>query len=269
VKGRAANVRRRWGFTLIELLVVIAIVAVLAALIFSTVQSARRRGNATQSSSNIRALASANMTYLADNGRYVPADEKRNMRRWHGGRKSLNAKFDPTLGFLAPYLGKSQRVTICPVFREILKGEDSFEEGTGGYGYNAAYIGGLPGGKWNADGTRESALAAHVEQPNRTVMFTSTAYAREGGLQEYAFCEPPFWDHGEGPTGARPSPSVHFRFEGKALVGWCDGHATFESPTPRGAGVNPHGGEVEGKDLGWFGPEKDNGYWNPKYEPER
>ena len=259
----------RRAFTLLELLIVVAIVAVLAALIFATVQSIRRRGGAMQSAHNLRVLAAANVAYLAENGRYVPADEKRNLRRWHGARKSISDPFDPAEGFLAPYLGKSKKVTPCPVFQEMLHGARTFEEGTGGYGYNAAYVGGLPGGKWRSDGTRDSARAANVEQPTRTIMFTSAAYAREGGLQEYPYCEPPFWDLGDGVLESRPSPSVHFRFDGKALVAWCDGHVSYEAPTTQGAETNPHGGVAEGKQLGWFGPEAENGYWNPRAEPVR
>ena len=61
-------------------------------------------------------------------------------------------------------------------------------------------------------------------------MFATTAYARAGGIQEYPFAEPPFWDFGDGPTGSRPSPTVHFRFDGRAIVGWCDGHVSFVEP---------------------------------------
>lgn len=255
----------RRAFTLVELIVVVAVVVILATLVLAGVQSVRRKGNATQSASNIRTLALANIAYHAENGRYAPADDKRNNRRWHGARIP-GGKFDPTLGFLAPYLGKERRVTACPVFQHMLKGADTFEEGTGGYGYNGCYIGGTPAWKWNSDGTRVSAVAASVERPAQTVMFTSTAYARANGLQEYPYCEPPHWDFGDGPSGARPSPTVHFRFDGKAVVAWCDGHVTFEAFEPRDAGDNPHGGEAQTKGLGWFGPDDDNGFWNPRAE---
>ena len=254
----------RRAFSLVELMVAVAIVAVLAALAFALLQRINRQGDATKSAHNIEVLAAANVAYSADNGRYAPADDKRNLRRWHGARTSPTEPFDPTQGFLAPYLGKSGVVGLCPAFQKMAKSKESFEQGTGGYGYNAAYVGGQPGGKWNSDGTRESALVSNLPSPTRTVMFTSTAYAREDGVQAYPFCEPPFWDMGAGPTKNRPSPTVHFRFSGKALVAWCDGHVSFESPVEREAGANPHGGDVNGKDLGWFGPDDDNGFWNPR-----
>lgn len=247
----------------------VSMVALLALLILGVVHRARRGADTAQSMANLRTLAAANIAYLGEVGRYAPADDKRNLRRWHGGRRSVDEKFDPAGGFLAPYLGKSRCITPCPLFRDMLSGADTFEDGTGGYGYNAAYIGGTPGGKWSADGTRESALAAHVPQPAATVMFASTAYARAKGLQEYPYAEPPFWDFGKGASGSRPSPTVHFRFGGKALVAWCDGHVTAEPPVERPAGTNPHGGNVEGKNLGWFGPDENNGFWNPASQLER
>ncbi len=248
---------------MVELLVTMMAIAILTAIAMAVLQSVNRQGDATQSAHNIEVLVSANTAYAADNGRYAPADDKQNLRRWHGARKSATDTFDPTKGFLAPYMGKSRCIGLCPALQKMAKSKQTFEQGTGGYGYNASYIGGLPGGKWNADGTRLSAMPSQLARPAQTVMFTSTAYAREDGVQEYPFCEPPFWDFGTGPSGSRPSPTVHFRFSGKALVAWCDGHVTFEPMLDRPAGTNPHGGDVTGKDLGWFGPDEDNGYWNP------
>ena len=75
------------AFTLIELLIVIAIVAVLSAFLLAGVNSARRKGDAAHSANNIRALALANLAYHTDHGRYAPADDRKNLRRWHGARR--------------------------------------------------------------------------------------------------------------------------------------------------------------------------------------
>lgn len=252
------------GFSLVEVLVVVSILIVLAVVAYSGGRRLITQARIAESGSNLRSLAVANATYLADYGRYCPADDRPNNRRWHGARGSANGRFDPTKGFLSPYLGKSMRVTVCPLFRAMVEGSGSFEDGTGGYGYNAAYIGGRPGGGFDpATLLRNSARAAHVANPGRTVMFTTTAYARSSGLQEYPYCEPPFWDHGGGPSGARPSPTVHFRALGKALVAWCDGSVTTEVKASAGGGDNPHGGDAESWNLGWFGPDENNGWWNP------
>ncbi|MCE9608657.1 MAG: prepilin-type N-terminal cleavage/methylation domain-containing protein [Chthoniobacter sp.] len=258
---------RRCAFTLIELLVVIAIIAILAALLFPAFRHARLQSLAVSSSQNLRSLVAANLAYAADQGCYAPADDKKNNRRWHGARTSAGGKFDPTKGFLAPYLGQSAAVTKCPLFTKMIAGKGSFEDGTGGYGYNASYIGGTPGGAWNADGTRVSARPAQVLHPAQTLMFATTAYAVVDGIQEYPFVEPPFWDFGTGASGSRPSPSLHFRFNGKALVGWCDGHSSMETKVSRADGENPHGGNPEAQNLGWFGSDENNGFWNPDREP--
>ena len=255
------------AFTLLELLVVIVIIAVLAALLLPAFRNAKLHSYSVRSSQNLRQLVAANIAYAADQGFYAPADNKQNNRRWHGGRAAASAPFDPTKGFLADYLGQSREVIRCPLFTEMLRGTQSFEEGTGGYGYNSAYIGGRPGGAWNADGTRLSARPAQIVRPSVTLMFATSAFARADGVQEYASIEPPFWDFGTGPTGDRPSPSLHFRFLGKAIVGWCDGHISMETKGPRPAGSNPYGGDADAQNLGWFGPEENNGFWNPDREP--
>lgn len=263
----ATNPQRRVrpAFTLLEVLVVVAALAVLGVLALSGTRRMVTSARVVQSSANLRSLAAANATYLADHGVYCPADNRSNNRRWHGARTSRSGGFDPTRGYLSPYLGESRQVTVCPLFRALVEGSSSFESGSGGYGYNAAYIGGLPGGGYDrATKIRIPQRPANVTNPGQTVMFATTAYARSSGLQEYPYCEPPFWDFGDGPTGARPSPSVHFRANGKALVAWCDGHVTAEVPNGATPGANPHGGDAESHDLGWFGPDDNNGRWNPE-----
>ena len=253
------------GFTLVETLVAIAIIATLAALVFPVMQALRTRGQAIQSTANLRSLAAANMTYLAEHGMFCPADDQFNNRRWHGARSSSEGKFDPAKGFLAPYLGASREVGLCPLLKSLVADEQSYEAGTGGYGYNDTYIGGRPGGNYDKlTKLRIPERLANISDPARTVMFTTAAYAQPGGVQEYAFCAPPFWDFGSGPSGNRPSPTVHFRAGGKALVAWCDGRVTAEAKSERPAGSNPHGGDADAADLGWFGPDENNGYWNPR-----
>ena len=238
----------------------------LAALMLPAFAGVKQRGLAVQSTQNLKSLVAANVAYAADQGCYAPADDKWNNRRWHGARTSAGGVFDPTKGFLAGYLGKNAAVMKCPLFAKMVVGGKSFENGSGGYGYNASYIGGTPTWGYNGDGTRVSARPAQVARPSRTVMFGTTAYAVEGGVEEYPFVEPPFWDFGSGPSGVRPSASLHFRFQGKALVGWCDGHVSQEEKGGKREGENPHGGNAEEENLGWFGPDEGNGYWNPNWE---
>lgn len=262
---RTRSPEKSHGFTLVEVIVTISIVLVLALISFSAGKALTNRARIIESTANLRSLAIANTTYASDNGYYCPASDQFNNRRWHGSRKTSGGKFDPTSGFLSPYLGKSMRVTTCPLFKALVGGSESFEDGTGGYGYNSAYIGGRPGGEFNpTTKILVSERVANISNPGKTVMFTTAAYALPAGLQEYASCEPPFWDYGSGPSGNRPSPTVHFRANGKALVAWCDGSVTAEVKNKNSPGNNPHGGDAGKWDLGWFGPDDNNGWWNPR-----
>lgn len=255
---------KRNGFTLVEILVVVAVVATLTSVVFVVSKRMLLQARIIGSSNNLRSLVIANQGYEADNGFYCPADNQANNLRWHGRRASSRGRFDPAQGLLSPYLGESRQVNICPLFKAMVADASSFEAGTGGYGYNAAYIGGKPGCPWNrTTKLRVSERIANVWDPGRTVMFTTTAYAQADGLQEYPYCEPPYWDFGGGPSGNRPSPTVHFRAGGKAIVAWCDGRVSLEANNRSdGAGENPHGGENAA--LGWFGDENGNGAWNPR-----
>jgi prepilin-type processing-associated H-X9-DG protein len=249
------------GFTLMEILGVVAVFGILFVAFTPSLMRALNEGKAAKSMGNLRQLATANLSYAVDNdGFYCPAQDRQNRTRWHGGRSSSSGAFDPTKGYLAPYLGQSRQIRTCPLFLDMLKGGASFEDGSGGYGYNAAYIGGTPANPYLP------ATVASVVHPARTVMFTTTAFARAGGLQEYPYAEPPEWVDPNGLPGGRLQPSVHFRAEGKALVAWCDGHVTAEEPAQLG-GVEYYSGNSTKALIGFFGPLRDNGYWNPNFEP--
>jgi prepilin-type N-terminal cleavage/methylation domain-containing protein/prepilin-type processing-associated H-X9-DG protein len=257
---RSENLGRKRGFTLIEIVIVIAIIVVMATLVTTTSKAMLMRARSIESTANLRSLATANILYQLDNGFFCPADDAENNRRWHGRRVSNESVFDPTKGLLSPYLGKSSQVNHCPLLGALIDNKESFEAGTGGYGYNAVYIGGLPGAPFNrATRLRISERIANVGNPSRTVMFTTTAFARAGGIQEYPECEPPFFDYGSGASATQPIPSVHFRADHKALVAWCDGHVTAEAKN-----ASQTSAMSKKFELGWFGPSANNGYWNPR-----
>ena len=247
----------RHGFSLVEVLVVVAIVAILAALLMPIAEQALEHGRATQCVSNLRQLAAANLSFAAENdGQFVAAQDERNLVRWHGTRTSGSAAFDPTKGPLAPYLGKEGRVKLCPTLQRVLTGSKSFENGTGGYGYNAAYIGGTVADLYSGE------RVGRIERPATTVMFTDTAFPRATGLQEYGFCEPWQTEYAPGFFQGRLNASVHFRHLGRANVAWCDGHVTAELPSQID-GTNGYGGDAGKYGVGWFGPSMLNGYWRP------
>lgn len=247
------------AFTLLELLVVIVIIAILAVLLSASVMDAKRSAEASQCVSNIRQLAVANLAYAGEHdGVFVLAQEENNRVRWHGVRTSSKDPFDPSKGPLAPYLGGDGKVKLCPSFRDALK-DETFEEGTGGYGYNATYVGGTPRDPYQAE------RVSNLRRSSQTVMFSDTAFARKGGLQEYAYCEPYRWVDDRGRLKGTLSASVHFRHHDKANVAWCDGHVSAEPYSTLDHG-NVYGGDAQKWKIGWFGPQQQNGYWNPQPE---
>lgn len=209
---------RRHGFTLIELLVVIAVIAILAGMLFPVFAMAREKGRQIMCASNLRQIAMAMLMYQQDNdGSWVPAQSPDNLMRWHGMRDSLDQPFDPTRGPLWSYYGNEQ-LKSCPSFEADASSPGQFEEGTGGYGYNAYYVGGSPAG-WPqmCVPARESA----IENPTGTVLLTDAAFLDcEGRLTEYSFCEAPYYAY----WGGEANPSTHFRHNGMANVAFCDGH---------------------------------------------
>ena len=273
IEPLAVSRRKASGFTLVELLIVVAIIALLGAVLLPGLHLAREAARRATCAANIAQLVVANTAYATQNDGYyvlaaedmLPSEDNQpasNTKRWHGVRKSQADPFDPALGPLAGYLGGDGRIKECPSFRpDVMTGPEAFEAGGGGYGYNHNYIGGrydLP------HPTQHSARTTQVRQPNRTVMFTDSAYAYWNPLRmvEYSFCEPP-WHVSTGARNAytppiRPNPTIHFRHRGYANVAWVDGHVTPEELTFTAA-YQTHGQLPKDKakrlGLGWFGPD--------------
>lgn len=266
------------GFTLIELLVVISIVAVLAALLLPALARARAGARAMECVSNLRQLYLANVMYAAEHdGHYAPAapdmfdfmlpgappDHAGGAIRWHGVRESpnQNTAFDPRKGPLAEYLVEG-RVKTCPEFFEYADHgaqPNVFEAGTGGYGYNMAYIGStLALTDDIVQGARHGMLDSRIQRPGETIMFADAALPQNGYIVEYGFVEPPHYVTADRPRGVSEwgflSPSIHFRHYGRANVLWADGHITSE----RWAWAperNIYGALNRPWMVGWFGPE--------------
>lgn len=263
------------GFSLVELLVALALIAIFTAIVVTVVKEVRYHARKTESTSNIRQLVIANHLYASDHGNFAPWSNTSDNIHWHGERKS--GEFVGTGGYLSPYLDDG-KVRMCPVLEEFIDMEegDPFDEGTGGYGYNATYIGGYPplmDQAPAAGASRDSvrpwwsygAPVSYVMDPAELVMFTSSAIVRGGGIVETGNSVPYRHLSSGGGFGELSTPTVHFRFRGLALVAWADGHITFEAPNEASTSQNVYGDENSPYLVGWFGPIEWNGYWNPRF----
>jgi prepilin-type N-terminal cleavage/methylation domain-containing protein/prepilin-type processing-associated H-X9-DG protein len=252
------NDRHFPAFTLVEVLVVLVMIGVLSAAALQGIGMARIQANKAVSSGNLRQLAAANLLYAVDHQTYCPTDlNGRNLIRWHGGRSAVSTPFDPAKGLLAEYLGTSRQIGVCPQLERMIDASAFNENGAGGYGYNDTYIGGIPSEHLTAN------RPANVSNPSRTLMFATTAFAVVGGVQEYASAAPPREVDTNWRLRGALQPSVHFRFNGKALIAWCDGHVTGEIPSGKSA-TNFYGGNNDTANIGFCGPDENNGWWNPR-----
>ena len=251
-------IRTTGGFTLVELLVVIVLMSALSALAFQGFSAAKTQANKAISAGNLRQLAAANLLYAADHQTYCPTDlDGRNLTFWHGARTSINTPFDPARGLLSEYLGSSRQVGRCPQLERMINASSFNESGAGGYGYNDTYIGGIPSEHLKAN------RPANVPNPARTLMFATTAFAVAGGIQEYASAAPPNDVDSNWRIRGKLQPSVHFRFNGRALIAWCDGHVTEEIQSGKSS-TNFYGGNNTTSKFGFCGPTENNGWWNPR-----
>ncbi len=254
--GRGARFGIYGGFTLIELLVVIAIISLLAAILLPVFTSAQQSGKRARCAAQLKQLIQANIAYADDNGgHYVPGASDisgDNLHRWHGVRPDTSSPFDPTKGPLWLYMGKSGGLKACANATNLLGG---FEGGCGGYGYNKAYVGGTSYRNDPPDSDTVTSSTSDIAYPTRTVMFADAAIAQAKGPAEYSFAEPPYHVSPSGTTYVG-TPSIHFRHNGIANVGWCDGHVTTEKMTfTRPPSVFYRGSDNKRCGIGYFGSD--------------
>jgi len=250
------------GFTILEVLVVLSVIALLASLLLPGLAQAREQAKAVICGSNIKQIMLANTLYAEDfSGIYSPgaSDFLHNLDRWHGHREQVDSPFDSSRGPLVDYLGAGRAIRQCPTFAsaEIGMEQGGFERGNGGYGYNNAYIGVQSSyaadGSYSVSNDRAGVPVVRVARPPATIMFTDAAFAADA-LIEYSFAEPRF--HPGFPT-ARTDPSIHFRHNEHATVGWVDGHVDRPQRTfTHHSGFYPT--DPEQHALGWFGQADDN-----------
>lgn len=254
------------GFTLIELLVVIGVIAVLLSVVVPSLARAKEQCREVICKSNLRQLALANLGYVSENdSQYVLAAPDiftgANLRRWHGVREDLNSYFQADKSPLTDYFADGQ-IKRCPTKVDFRNGDPwdwDFEQGCGGYGYNMTYLGSRVWENYTADNCALPTRESEVKSPGATLMFADTAMTKPDSGQpyylEYSFAEPYYFVVNGKPDASwgQPSPSIHFRHNGKANVAWSDGHVTAEAIAPESS-INAYGIQSYDVLIGWFDP---------------
>jgi prepilin-type N-terminal cleavage/methylation domain-containing protein/prepilin-type processing-associated H-X9-DG protein len=254
---------RKKGFTLIELLVVIAIIALLMAIMMPALSSAKSQGRAVVCRNNLRQLVLANTAYAVQNndGMVLAASDifGANLHRWHSTRETTNDPFDSLRSDLIDYIDDG-KVKQCPQpvrFRQGDPWDFNYEDGSGGYGYNSAYLGSR---QWDSGAMDEPTKTTEIRRPAETIMFADCAMANRDNdgvayLHEYSFVQQPFFIlNGELMLSwGIASPSIHFRHRQKANIAWADCHISSDKRTDYN-GKNAYDVRSADFKIGWFGP---------------
>ena len=240
-------------FTLIELLVVIAIIAILAAILLPSLQSARERGRSSGCSNSIRQLGSANMLYAdANRGYFIYSAiwSTSPYKYWCGEAESGWGNVRPR-GGLNDYLGNSENVRSCPTMVNLVR-NDHTNSGTGGYGYSVGT------GTYTTINGYDPVPAKQsiFTHPAKTIMFADHISVDNGQYNEQIdLYAPIYMDKDDDAGWGEAAPTMHFRHRNKVNIFWTDGHVDANGPLSYSQG----GWGCSAKELaggfkiGWFG----------------
>lgn len=223
------------GFSLLELLAAIAVLAVLAVIALPLVQSWKQQARMAQSSSNLRQLAIATQLFLVENNdEFFPFRREGEdgivwffgKERFDGPKGEGNRILDLTYSPLYPYIEDSG-VQICPGFDyNSPHWKPKFAGPSWAYGYNIS-LGGLYS---YVDGSqlKPAKRFSDLQSPSQIILFGTCAQVNtfqapaspaDPMIEEFYFIDDTF-------------RTIHFRFGGKALMVFTDGHIREMEPHP-------------------------------------
>jgi prepilin-type N-terminal cleavage/methylation domain-containing protein/prepilin-type processing-associated H-X9-DG protein len=248
------------GFTLIELLVVIAIIAILAAILFPVFAQAREKARQITCISNLKQIGLGMLQYVQDNDEtmfpttyYDPATGI--LHQWDGGLNFATNTYDPSQGFLQPYM-KSVAIQDCPDAAAIPLGTpaEHIAYGINQLIYYSTTFQQLP----------NPTLAQFTVPTDTILMADSAGYDLRDGLYRE--------DDLTWPSGG--NPTVQGRHQETASVLWMDGHVKATRPTYGSPYYTPYAkttaADMQGQNIGdivrgnWSkpsNPDQDNYYF--------
>jgi prepilin-type N-terminal cleavage/methylation domain-containing protein/prepilin-type processing-associated H-X9-DG protein len=210
-----APVGRPGAFTLIELLVVIGIIAVLAALAMPATTRAIESSRASRCAGNLRQLASACVSYAADNNGTLPGNR---IGDYSAAIVDWPYQDDAWTVKIRPYLKGGYSILRCPACS--LKKHDALGQ------VDLQLTPEAPGTSYLMTGYCSARKLATISRPSKVVMFWES-------YQQIVQCFALRYPNGEPPRGDWPAFDPKTMNLHQGLQNWlfADGHVERASAT--------------------------------------